>query len=285
MFQHDGWLRAANAVDLLALSKVERAIADLYLMQARKIADYREPLHPDAIADLTPLETLTKVLSLLEVDDKETLYQAQKFLPASQVVRSLFCDDFIDYAAHLIDVPGASIPPSLFLLEGPGLFVNQPGQVRLLYHWHSEAHYYPRRRRLLNIWIPIFGDRTAANGAMSVLPGSHLKQWDFAEYQGYDKATHGKRNHFVQLQIPQTELVGWDPVISEACRGDAILFHRNMVHRSNSNVSNDFAFALVARLWTPIEDLTLSGQVNATPYGGDGGGRPGLVGRGYDYDL
>lgn len=288
IFQHEGWLRAANAVDPLVLSKVERAIADLYLMQARKIVDYREPLHPDAVSDLTPLETLAKVLDLLEANDKETLYQAQKFLPQSQIVRELFNHDFMDFASHLVDRPGDEIPSPLFLIEGPGLFVNRPGEVRLLYRWHSEQHYYPKRRRFLNIWIPIFGDRTVANGAMTVIPRSHLQQWDFAEYQGYNKETHGKRNHFVQYEIPETEferLRDFEPVVTEAKRGDAVMFHRNMVHRSNANASGDYGFALVLRLWSPIDDLTLAGHMPVTPYGGDPGGRPGLVGRGYNYDL
>lgn len=283
MFQREGWLKATGVIDLMALSKVENAIAKLYLMQARKISDYRNALMPDEIADLTPREALVKVLDLLEGNDKETLYQVQKFLPQSQIVRELFDHDFMDFASHLIDRPGDQIPSPLFLVEGPGLFVNRPGEVRLLYRWHSEQHYYPKRRRFLNIWIPIFGDRIAANGAMTVIPRSHLQQWDFAEYQGYNKETHGKRNHFVQYEIPDSEfqrLWDFEPVVTEARCGDAVMFHRNMVHRSNPNASDDYGFALVLRLWSPVDDLTLAGHMPVTPYGGDPGGRPGLIGLG-----
>ena len=51
--------------------------------------------------------------------------------------------------------------------------------------------------------------------------------------------------------------------------GDLYVFHKGMVHRSNQNFSNDYSFALVARIWDPSYDLTLSGSINATPYGGN----------------
>jgi hypothetical protein len=278
IFQHEGWVREADLLDMLALAGVESAIASVYLMQASKIAEYRHMFSSEEIAGLTPRETLIKVLGLLEQNDKEALYQVQKFLPQMQAVRQLFNHDFMDYVTHLIDKPERSIDPSLFLIEGPGLFINQPGQVRLLYKWHSEQHYYPRRRRFVNVWLPIFGNRAKENGAMSVLPRSHLRQWDFAEYQGYDKDTQGKKNHFVQYEVVESELSDFEPVTTDARRGEAVLFHRNMVHRSNHNLSDDFAFALVARVWTPVDDLTLAGHMAVTPYGGDPGGRPGLVG-------
>ena len=42
------------------------------------------------------------------------------------------------------------------LMDRPGIFVNRPKTKRLLYKWHSESHYYPKRRNFLNIWLPIF---------------------------------------------------------------------------------------------------------------------------------
>ena len=49
-----------------------------------------------------------------------------------------------------------------------------------------------------------------------------------------------------------------------------------MVHSSNINRSSEFSFALVMRIWTPIDDLTLSGDISAKPYSNDLGS-PGLI--------
>jgi hypothetical protein len=49
-----------------------------------------------------------------------------------------------------------------------------------------------------------------------------------------------------------------------------------MVHTSNQNFSKRYSVAVVARVWDPTDDLTLSGSIAATPYGGNVG-RPNLV--------
>ena len=115
------------------------------------------------------------------------------------------------------------------------------------------------------------------------MAGSQKEVWEFAEYQGYDKHTLGAKNHFVQYEIPEGELMDWarsecvPETRCEADCGDAVFFHRNLVHKSNENQGDDYAFALVSRIWCPIQDLTLAGGMAVTPYGGDKSGRPGLV--------
>ena len=52
------------------------------------------------------------------------------------------------------------------LMDGPGIFVNRPKTKRLLYKWHSESHYYPKKRNFLNIWLPIFDNKSDKNGTM-----------------------------------------------------------------------------------------------------------------------
>jgi len=49
-----------------------------------------------------------------------------------------------------------------------------------------------------------------------------------------------------------------------------------LVHTSNQNTSGKYSIAVVVRVWDPSDDLTLSGSLAATPYGGNIG-RPNLV--------
>jgi hypothetical protein len=253
------------------LDDFERQIVALYEMQASKIGDYRSLVTARPGDDA---EQLCRLLEAMEGADKEALYQVQKFFPACQFLREFFDQRFMETCVDLLGGDRMTT-----LLEGPALFVNRPRTERLRYKPHSEAHYYPRRRRFLNCWFPIFGDRSAGNGSMSVWPGSHKREWPFAEYAGYNKDTEGKRNHFIQYDIPRNliEAAGFEEVSIAAARGDLILFDRNLVHSSNENTSDQYSFACVARVWDPTDDLTLAGSMAVTPYGGDPGGRANLI--------
>ena len=59
--------------------------------------------------------------------------------------------------------------------------------------------------------------------------------------------------------------------------GDVVLFDRNLLHTSNPNTTDRYSFAVVARVWDPSDDLTLSGNLAATPYSGNDVGRADLV--------
>lgn len=254
---HRGFLRNA------ALYAVESHITRLYRTQCRKIGAYRDRFTEDC--------ALTDILEMMEANDKEALYQVQKWIYQSQEVRALFDAEFMRLAADFIGTDGP------FLLEGPALFVNRPQSQRLLYKWHSEQHYYPKRRNFVNIWLPLFSRRTKENGAMSVKIGSHRRDFPFSEYTGYNKDTEGKGNHFVQYEIPAYFLDGYEERTCETDRGDVVLFHRQLVHTSNPNVTDGYSFAMVARVWDPTHDLTLSGDMGAKPYNLTGAGRADLV--------
>jgi ectoine hydroxylase-related dioxygenase (phytanoyl-CoA dioxygenase family) len=155
------------------------------------------------------------------------------------------------------------------LLNGPGLFVNRPHTDRLLYKWHSEAHYYPKRRRFYNIWLPLFSDKNIGNGTMSFKTKSHLVDFPFADYQGFDKGTEGQPNYFTQYEIPSNLLSSFSEYFCEVPRTSLIIFHKNLVHKSNQNISDEYSVAVVARVWDPTDDLSLNGSIEANPYGGN----------------
>lgn len=111
---------------------------------------------------------------------------------------------------------------------------------------------------------------------MSFKKGSHKRDFPFSDYQGYSKDTQDKSNYFTQYEIPPNLLADYTEHWCEVSPMDLIIFHKNMVHTSNSNTSNKYSIAVVARVWDPTDDLTLSGSIVATPYGGNVG-RPNLV--------
>jgi len=274
-FDSQGFVQLPGFFDSGEIAAFEERLAHLYVMQARKIADYRGAVDSLIANEESPSAIVSRICDMMEESDKAALYQVQKMMPSCQSLRWLFGGVFLGRCATIL---GRSVDPGNLLLDGPALFVSRPNSERLLYKFHSEAHYYPRRRRFLNCWMPIFVDRTVENGAMTLVPGSHKQHWDFVEYTGYSKATEGKAHHFVQFEIPENHFEDF-PLrhVCETRRGDVVLFHRNLIHRSNGNTSPNYAFAIVARIWDPSEDLTLSGELAVTPYSGRDIGRADMV--------
>jgi hypothetical protein len=248
------------------LSLFEESILSLFFMQAQKIGEYRDRSIEIEKSNLANSEKLSRVCEMMEKDDKEALYQIQKYISYSPLAKSLFNDAFIELMSNVL---GSN--KNRVLIDGPSLFLNRPNTERLLYKWHSEAHYYPKRRRFLNVWIPLFDAKTKSNGTMSFKKCSHLRDFPFSDYQGYAKNSEGKSNYFIQYEIPSNLLSSYDEYWCEVDPGDLIIFHKNLAHTSNINKSNKYSFAIVGRLWDPTDDLTLSGEMQAKPYGGNVG--------------
>jgi hypothetical protein len=269
IYAREGFIHLRSYFDLYSLGDFEDQIIALYHMQARKIGEYRQTVDKLIESDATRFEKIAGIVNLLEAKDAEAMYQVQKFFPSCNALRSLFRPEFLAFCAKLF-----GCKPETTLLDGPALFVNKPGVKRLLYRWHSEAQYYGKRRRFANIWLPIFGDRTIENGAMVVMPESHRKPWhtsEMVEYAGYEAGDEKKRNQFRQLEICENFLADYTYHRCVSNRGDVIIFDRNLVHASSPNHSDTPAFAIVCRVWDPSDDLTLSGEMEAAPYGGNQG--------------
>lgn len=269
IYAREGFIHLRSYFDLYTLGDFEDQIIALYHMQARKIGEYRADVDALVQSDATRFEKISGIVSLMEEKDKESAYQIQKFLPHSQAIRSLFNPSFIKFCSGLI---GGK--PETTLMDGPALFANKPNVKRLLYRPHTEAQYYGKRRKFANAWIPIFGNRNVENGTMTVWPGSHKKAWhtsEMVEYVGYLPGEEKSRNAFKQLEVPRNFLTDWTETPCISNRGDIIIFDRNLIHSSNANVSDKMSFAIVCRVWDPSDDLTINGNMECEPYGGNQG--------------
>jgi len=253
------------------LSIFEDATLALLLQQGKKIGEYRRRILEIEGDGSSNFEKFQLIYELMEAEDKEALYQVQKLLTSSVDARSIFNSEFMELMAGVLGTT-----PKNLLVDGPALFVNRPRTERLLYKWHSEQHYYPKRRRFLNVWIPLFENKSKLNGTMSFKEKSHLKDFPFADYQGYNKDSKDKSNFFIQYEIPENFLSQYNEHLCVDSPGDLYVFHKNLVHRPNANNSDKYSVAIVARVWDPCDDLTLSGTMHATPYGGNIG-RPDLL--------
>jgi ectoine hydroxylase-related dioxygenase (phytanoyl-CoA dioxygenase family) len=267
----NGYSTIKNFFNQKELITFEECVVDFFLLQAQKIGEYRSEALRIEKSGRSNFEKFCSIYEMMEQNDKEALYQVQKFLASSPQARALFNDKFLALTGSILGSKNNRV-----LIDGPALFINRPNTERLLYKWHSEAHYFPKRRRFINIWLPLFDNKTKENGTMSFKKGSHKRDFPFSDYQGYNKDTQSKSNFFVQYEIPPNLLTKYKEYWCEVNPSDLVIFHKNMVHTSNQNFSKKYSVAVVARIWDPTDDLTLSGSIAATPYGGNVG-RPNLV--------
>jgi len=270
-FFEDGYLILRDFFSDESLTKLETSLIRLYAIQALKILEYRKKLsHGSNILEYSTVEDLTEILELMEERDKEALYQVQKLFSQSYFVKEFYLNKkLINVASELLN-----IPEELVLFGDLALFINIPQTDRLLYKWHSEAHYYPKRQNFLNMWFPLFFEKNLENGTMFFVKKSHtLKDLPFVEYQGYGLDSVGKKNYLVQYEIPESYLEKFEKIPLLTKRGDAVLSERNMVHASSPNSSKQYSFASVFRIWEPTQDLTLSGDFTILR---DLFGRPGI---------
>jgi hypothetical protein len=236
-FSSDGYIRTTVPMD--KLEAAEEVITALYVMQARKCG--------------FDVDTVQDALKAMEPEHKREAFEVLGLIASSPVCQGPF---------H------ALLPQAEELLDGNPAYTQTPGILlfinytqRTMYGWHTEAHYYPKRRDLINVWMPIFTDRLGTD-TMSIIPGGHKKHYSFQEFNmGANSLSH--------FEIPDDELDMDREYYLESRRGEAFLMHRNMPHRSNP--SHDISFALVGRIWNPEGDLTFSSKPSAKPYTDDMG--------------
>ena len=213
-----------------------------------------------------------EALHWIEEKDKRAGYEVLTMLELSVHARRLLASN------ALLELTDILFGLAMTFSVGPHPFVNMPASKRLLYRWHSESCYYPKRRHFYNFWMPIFGPKHEGNGTMWMAKGSHLPydEWHFVEYQGYDDETYGKRQHFVQYEIPANLLTEFELVPIIAAPGDLVVFDRLMAHASSQNESNEPSMASVFRVFDYSHDMTLAGDPAVKPFSGRDHGRPGM---------
>ena len=263
-----------NILEKKTLDIFYTTLLDITFFHLRKIKENKKSITKIYNSSLSIGDKLSKILELNESNDKEALYQLQKLYSSSNELRNIIGTKILMNEFRKLLELNKNHP---LLIDGPGLFINRPKTKRLLYKWHSESHYYPKRRNFLNIWFPIFFNKNEKNGTMFVKEKSHLlNDLPFNEYQGYDKSSENKKNHFIQYEVPENFVKHLKTFKSNLNVGDLLVFHRKSIHTSTPNLSKKYSFAVVFRVWDFSKDLTISGNLAVSPYRDVGNGRPNL---------
>ena len=231
-FTTKGYVTIKDFFDETCRKDCESAIARLYAQQASKISTYKNKMKKSYL-EYSTYDDICEIYNMLEENDKEALYQVHKMILENYFVRKFVNNkDLVTAAANLIDVN-----PDVAMINGMGFFVNRPGSNRLLYKWHNAEHAYPKRRKCLSVWLPLFVEKTEKNGVMYVAEGSHKDRFPFVEYTGYNPGDKGKNNQLTQREIPENLLKKYKKVPTLAKPNDVVLFHHSLVHTSSGRTS------------------------------------------------
>ncbi len=270
-----GYTILKSILDDELVRDLERSLIHVHAMQYCKIGDLsrNSSLAKKPFTNWT-VDDFDAAITQMDGFDREALYHATQMFsstPAASGVRSHPL--LLRLAGQCLKCPG-----ELIQIHGPSFFPNLPTTTRLLYRWHTEAHYYPKRNAFLNFWMPMFRGKRDNNGTMCVALRSHKRVYsDCNQYQGYDSDNYGQRNTFVQLEIPDTEISDCEIHRIEAMPGDVVIFDRNLVHCSTPNQSAQPSYMIAMRAFDFRGDLTLSCAPAAGGYKAADYSRPGVT--------
>lgn len=221
------------------------------------------------------LEELDALCTQLDANDPDAFRWAQDLISQSHAAARLGTHKTLTQAiARLLECPEDAL-----VREGGRLVPSLPGNTRRLYTWHSEASWLPLRRNFVNVWTPLFRPKRRGKGSMWLVPGSHLREpWPFIEWRGHEADTLGRKDHYLQYDVPESEIRGLPGICVEADPGDVVIFHRNLLHRSELNEGREPTYIWVDRHFDLRSDPTLSSNINIRPYSPESvlAGRPGL---------
>ena len=118
------------------------------------------------------------------------------------------------------------------VIESVGYVLGIPNSSRLSYDWHQDATYHDESKKI-NVWFPIFYEAELKNGAMSFLKNSH--RLGKLEFEKIKTEQSGYTTNLIKNMNP---LLNSMEIICKLQVQDCVIFHDNLIHKSNKNLSN-----------------------------------------------
>ena len=125
-----------------------------------------------------------------------------------------------------------------------GITIGIKNHNRTSYEWHQEKPYY-KKISTLHFQFPIFRACNKSNGTMSVLSKSHK----YGYINDVRNKILGKKhiNSYIPKKINYYKKNHKERFINMNL-GDMVIFHENLIHKSNKNNTNRIRFAGIVRL-------------------------------------
>jgi phytanoyl-CoA hydroxylase len=143
---------------------------------------------------------------------------------------------------RIVDLLRAIMPDGVMFLNDKIVF--KKADKAFATPWHIDCFYWRGTRPKLSVWIP-FDDVTADNGALTVIPGSHKKEWT--------AKSGGVEGDFFNV----VDGTGWresDVVVCSVKRGSAVIFSDRLVHGSTPNTAKKDRYVIISTYQAPAAD-------------------------------
>ena len=114
--------------------------------------------------------------------------------------------------------------------------------------WHIDCFYWRNTRPKVSVWIPL-DDAAAENGTLTVVPGSHKKDWQMVK-KGLPNGEFGD-------EISNGDWREGDVLTCGIKRGTAIVFSDRLVHGSTPNTAGKDRYAIISTYHAPDEPFDL----------------------------
>lgn len=111
--------------------------------------------------------------------------------------------------------------------------------------WHIDFFYWRNTRPKLSVWIPL-DDATPGNGTLTVVPGSHKRDWRMVKI--------GLPSGDFQYEINDGTWRDGDIVTCAIKRGSVIVFSDRLVHGSTRNTAGRDRYAIISTYHAPADD-------------------------------
>ena len=173
-------------------------------------------------------EKFDRVAISLNAQDKSRLYQLHlataKLTSLGAVTTKIF--------TNLIRVLGDMAKPVMEI--DSSYLLGLPKDNRLVYDFHQESNYMKGFAQIFNAHYPIFRKSTTHNGTMSILPGTHkLGTQNFEK----NRSSNDSYTDLVPTNIEKIKS-NYEELHLELELGDCVIFHKDLIHKSNYNKSD-----------------------------------------------
>jgi len=208
-YQRDGFVSIKALIPRGRLEKIEAELADTFSEFAN---DAKFPIDSAIIN--------------LDREDKPLLHELHMATTKLISLRSIF--------AILSDVVcdlSSKVEP-IYEISG-GYLLGIPTDTRLVYDFHQESNYMREFKEVFNFHFPLLRNSTRENGTMSVLAGSHKIGTVSFEKK---RVSQNSYTNLVPTEIEkiQSEFPEVHCILEP---GDCVVFHKDLVHKSNFNAS------------------------------------------------
>ena len=251
-FDKYGLVVLNNALDISNAMLLQKSIITI-------TTDMCNKLGLPILQNQDPIVMLDNAVKILEEKDRKALGQVQGLVSQSLAMATYSVNPNIsNFASLLLGVESES-----FIMESFGGFVpNIPSNTSRLYTYHSEQHWLPYRKNFINVWGALFRGKNINEGTMWVKPFSHLDQHEFCEYRGYSGVSD--QESYMQYEVIDNDL--YQELGLKVEPTDLVLFHQNLLHKSEVNLSNKVGYLYINRFFDVRKDLTISSTMGIRPY-------------------